>query len=197
MFIISGPAGSGKGTVVKALMKKHPELVLSVSATTRQPRPGEEHGREYFFLSMDEFKRRIKDGDFLEYDEHFGNFYGTPIAPVKKLLNEGKTVILIIEVEGGENVKKVFPDAVKIFIIPPSLEELERRLRGRGTDSNDAIEARLQIAKTELTRAFEYDYIIENDILENAVNDVLSVIRAEQLKIDIMQNKLREVNYNA
>ena len=154
-------------------------------------------GVNYYFISVDEFRENISKGEMLEYTCYGDNFYGTPIGPVKKLLNEGKTVFLIIEVEGGRNVKKFFPEAKKIFIIPPSLEVLEKRLRNRATDSDEAICARLRIAETELRRAYEYDYIVENDVLEDAVNDVMSIIRAEQLKIKNMQNKLREVNKNA
>ncbi len=198
LVVVSAPSGCGKDTVIaKVLEKMEGEAFLSISMTTRQIRPGETDGVNYYFISVDEFKENIRKGEMLEYTCYGDNFYGTPIGPVKKLLDDGKTVFLIIEVEGGENVKKVFPDAKKIFIIPPSLEVLESRLRNRATDSDEAICARLRIAETELRRAYEYDYIIENDVLENAVNDVMSIIRAEQLKIENMQNKLREVNNNA
>lgn len=195
LVVVSAPSGCGKDTVISRVMEKmQGDCFLSVSMTTRKIRPGEADGVNYHFVSVDEFMKNIENNEMLEYAKYGDNFYGTPISPVKKNLNEGKTVFLIIEVEGGENVKKIFPDAKKIFIIPPSLEVLEKRLRNRATDSDDAIDARLRIAKTELKRAVEYDYIIENDVLEDAVNDVLSIIRAEQLRIENMQNKLREVN---
>ncbi len=196
--VVSAPSGCGKDTVIaRVLEKMKGDAFLSVSMTTRQMREGETDGVNYYFISFEEFKENIKNGEMLEYTCYGDNYYGTPIGPVKELLNKGKTVFLIIEVEGGENVKKIFPEALKIFIIPPSLEVLENRLRSRGTDSDEAIEARLRIAQTELKRAYEYDYIVENDILEDAVDDVMSIIRAEQLKIENMQNKLREVMKNA
>lgn len=198
LVVVSAPSGCGKDTIVKGVVKKMKgEAFISVSMTTRAMRDGEKEGVDYFYVSPEEFQSNINKGEMLEYTTYGSNFYGTPIAPVKKLLSEGKTVFLIIEVEGGENVKRIFPDAVKIFVIPPSLQVLEKRLRDRGTDSNDAIEARLIIAKTELSRADEYDYIVENDILEDAVNDVMAIVRAEKLKINNMQNKLREVNIYA
>lgn len=198
LVVVSAPSGCGKDTVIaKVLEKMNDEAFLSVSMTTRQMRPGEVDGVNYYFISLEEFQENIKNGEMLEYTCYGDNYYGTPIGPVKKLLDEGKTVFLIIEVEGGENVKRIFPDAKKIFIVPPSLKVLENRLRSRATDSDEAIKARLLIAETELQRAYEYDYIIENDVLDDAVNDVMSIIRAEQLKIKNMQNKLREVIKNA
>ncbi len=198
LVVVSAPSGCGKDTIVAGVLEKlQGNGFLSVSMTTRAIRPGEAEGVNYFYVSHEEFQQNINNGEMLEYATYGNNFYGTPIGPVKKLLAEGKTVFLVIEVEGGKNVRKVFPDAIKIFVVPPSLEVLEKRLRGRGTDSNDAIEARMSIAKTELERAVEYDYIVENDILEDAVNDVLAIIRADQLKKNNMLNKLREVNKNA
>ncbi len=198
LIVVSAPSGCGKDTVIsKVLEKLGDEASLSVSMTTRAMRPGEAEGINYYYVSVDEFRKHIENGDILEYTNYGSNFYGTPIKPVKDKLAQGKIVILIIEVEGGENVKKVFPDAKKIFIIPPSLEELEKRLRKRGTDSEESIIKRLEIAETELARATEYDYIVENSILEEAVNDVMSIIRAGQLEISKMQNKIREVIINA
>lgn len=198
LVVVSAPSGCGKDTVVSKILDiMKDDAFLSVSMTTRKMRPGEADGVNYHFISAEEFNQNILKGEMLEYAQYGENFYGTPISPVKKNLEEGKTVFLIIEVEGGGNVKKIFPEAKKIFIIPPSLEVLESRLRGRATDSDEAIRARLRIAETELQRAFEYDYIVENDVLENAVNDVMSIIRAEQLRINNMQNKLREVINNA
>lgn len=198
LIVVSAPSGCGKDTVIsKVLEKLGDEAALSVSMTTRAMRPGEAEGVNYYYVSVDEFKQHIENGDMLEYACYGSNYYGTPVKPVKDRLNEGKTVFLIIEVEGGGNVKKIFPEAKKIFIVPPSMEELESRLRGRGTDSEEAITKRMEIAKTELERANEYDYIIENNVLEDAVSDVMSIIRAGQLEIKNMQNKLREVMTNA
>ena len=197
VLVVSAPSGCGKDTIIqKVLQKMNGEAVLSVSMTTRDMREGEKEGVNYYYVSKDEFFRHIADGDMLEYTNYGSNYYGTPIKPVKNQLAEGKIVILIIEVEGGENVKKAFPDAKKIFVIPPSMKILEERLRSRGTDSDEAISKRLTIAECELKRACEYDYIVENDDLDEAVEDVLAIIKAEQLKINNMKNKLKEVmNY--
>lgn len=198
LVVVSAPSGCGKDTIIGEVLEKLGDsATLSVSMTTRAIRPGEKDGVNYFYVSTDEFRQHIENGDLLEYTNYGSNYYGTPIKAVKDKLSEGKTVFLIIEVEGGMNVKKVFPDATKIFIIPPSLKELEKRLRSRGTDSEEAIVNRLKIAREELSRADEYDFIIENNILENAVNDVLSIVRAQQLKILNMKNKIREVITNA
>lgn len=198
LVVVSAPSGCGKDTVIgKVLEIMGNDASLSVSMTTRPMRPGETEGVNYYFVSVDEFENHIKNGDMLEYASYGSNYYGTPIKPVQDQLDEGKTVFLIIEVEGGANVKKIFPEAKKIFIMPPSMKELEKRLRNRATDSEEAILKRLEIAETELQRAVEYDYIIENDVLENAVSDVMSIIRAHQLEISNMQNKIREVITNA
>ncbi len=198
LVVVSAPSGCGKDTVIaKVLEKMQDDAFLSVSMTTRQMRVGEKDGVNYHFITADEFNENIKKGEMLEYAQYGENFYGTPVSPVKNNLEMGKTVFLIIEVEGGENVKKIFPDAIKIFIAPPSLQILEKRLRNRATDSDEAIKARMLIAETELRRAFEYDYIVENDILEDAVSDIMAIIRAEQLKTENMQNKIREVINNA
>lgn len=194
LVVISAPSGCGKDTIVNEIIKEMGDNAsVSVSMTTRDMRPGEAEGVNYYFVSVDEFKKNIENGEMLEYTRYGSNYYGTPVGPVKEKLREGKTVFLIIEVEGGENVKKVFPDCVKIFVIPPSMEVLSNRLRGRGTDNEEAIATRLEIARTELQRAVEYDYIVENDVLQDAVEDVKAIIKAEKLRINIMQTKLREV----
>lgn len=198
LIVVSAPSGCGKDTVVSEVIRKMKgEAHLSVSMTTRPIRPGEAEGVNYFYVSLEEFKEKISSGEILEYTVYGGNYYGTPAGPVRQELEKGITVFLIIEVEGGENIKKIFPDACKIFIAPPSFDVLEQRLRGRGTDSEEAIRKRMLIAKTELSRACEYDYIVENDILDEAVEDVLSIIRAERLKADSMKNKISEVINNA
>jgi len=198
LVVVSAPSGCGKDTVIgKVLERLGDSADLSISMTTRTIRPGEEEGVNYYYVSTDEFKEHIENGDLLEYAKYGSNYYGTPIKPVKDKLENGKIIFLIIEVEGGGNVKKIFPDAIKIFIIPPSVKELENRLRKRGTDSEVAIADRLKIAQYELARATEYDYIVENSVLENAVNDVISIVRSRQLEITNMKNKIREVINNA
>ena len=198
LVVVSAPSGCGKDTVVSEVIRKMPgKCFLSVSMTTRAMRKGETEGVEYFFVDKNEFVRHIDEGDMLEYAVYGDNMYGTPIKPVRDMLDSGKTVFLIIEVEGGGNVKKAFPDATKIFIMPPSMAELERRLRGRGTDNEDAILNRLEIAKNELLRAEEYDYIVLNDELDKAVDDVITIINAQLLKTDNNKNKIKEVIENA
>ena len=198
LLVISAPSGCGKDTVISSVLEKMKnDAYLSVSMTTRGIRPGEQEGINYYYVTEEEFFRNVNEGNMLEYARYGSNYYGTPVKPVKKLMSEGKVVILIIEVEGGGNVRKTFPEAVKVFSMPPSMQVLENRLRGRNTDSEQAILDRLEIAKKEMERAVEYDYIVENDKLETAVTDVLAIIRAERLKIKNMKNKLREVVNNA
>ena len=194
LVVISAPSGCGKDTIINEIVKEMGDkAAVSVSMTTREMRPGEAEGVNYYYVSVDEFKRNIENGEMLEYTQYGSNYYGTPVGPVKEKLKEGKTVFLIIEVEGGENVKKIFPDCLKIFIMPPSMEVLAKRLRGRGTDSEEAILTRLEIAKTELERAVEYDFIVENDELQEAIDDVKTIIKAAKLRTNMMQTKLREV----
>ena len=156
LMAISGPSGVGKGTLVKALLARRKDLIESVSCTTRAPRKGERDGREYFFLKREEFLSRIEKGDFLEYDEHFGNFYGTPKSFVKEALKE-KSVILEIDVVGALNAKKAFPECVLVMIVPPSEEELKRRLKGRNSETDEEIERRLSRMEYELSKKDEYD----------------------------------------
>ena len=198
LVVVSAPSGCGKDTIINEIVKDMgDDASISVSMTTRDMRVGEAEGINYYYVSKEQFEENIRNGEMLEYTTYGSNYYGTPVGPVKEKLKNGKVVFLIIEVEGGENVKKIFPDCVKIFVIPPSMEVLEKRLRGRGTDKDDVIRERLEIAKTELQRATEYDYIVENDALEEAVEDVKTIIRAEKLRTNIMQTKLREVIENA
>ena len=197
LLVVSAPSGCGKDTIIAEVLKKFDDAFLSVSMTTRPMRPGEAEGVNYYFVSQREFEEKIDCGEMLEYARYGSNYYGTPAGPVRKLLEEGKTVILIIEVQGAGNVKRMFPEACNIFIIPPSFEILEKRLRGRGTDDDESIIKRLDIAKDELARAVEFDYIVENDVLEEAVEDIVTIIKAEKLKVNKMKNKLSEVINNA
>lgn len=178
LLVISGPSGVGKGTLVKAIKARRADVVESISCTTRAPREGETHGKEYFFLSKEEFLRRIADKDFLEYDEHFGNYYGTPKSFVKEMLQE-KSVILEIDVVGALNAKKAIPESVLIMIAPPSVEELKRRLVGRGTETDEAIENRLSRLEYELSQQDKYDYVVVNDDLERAIGEIESILDAK------------------
>jgi guanylate kinase len=183
LVVISAPSGCGKDTIVNEIVKEMGDKAsVSVSMTTREMRPGEEEGINYYYVSVDQFKKNIENGEMLEYTRYGSNYYGTPVGPVKEKLREGKTVFLIIEVEGGENVKKIFPDCVKIFVIPPSMEVLENRLRGRGTETEEKIRKRLEQAKSEIKRAGEFEYIVTNDDIEKAARDILAIITAEKLK---------------
>lgn len=169
LFVISGSSGVGKGTVIKSFLSKHPEFKLSVSCTTRSPREGEIHGEHYFFISKDEFISHQEKGEFLEWAEFSGNMYGTLRAYVDKKLSEGKNLILEIDTQGALKVKKVMPEATLIFILPPSLEELEARLRGRHTETEDAIQKRLNSIKMETENSKNFDFQVINDSVENAV----------------------------
>ena len=193
LIVYSGPSGVGKGTILKTLLAPVGPLVLSVSATTRAPRVGEMDGREYHFVSRDKFIEMIGSGDMLEYAEYNGNFYGTPEAPIRRLLNEGKNVMLEIEVQGAEKVMDHRSDVVSIFITTPSYEELERRLRGRGTETEEVIQGRMKTSQYELGRAFRYQYIVLNDEVELAVDRIDTIIDAEAMRYSRMENTVLEV----
>ena len=181
-FIISGPSGVGKSTVLSALMEKRPNVYFSVSATTRDPRPGELDGIHYHFMDVSSFRKWIAMDQFLEYAEYVGNFYGTPKRFVDEAMEQGKDVILDIEVQGAIQVTSKRPDTVRIFIAPPSWSELERRLTERGTDSKDKIQKRLLRAKVEFQTAHTYDYFVINDTVENAVKELDAIMTAEHCK---------------
>ena len=181
-FIISGPSGVGKSTVLHALLEKRKNLYFSVSATTREPRPGEENGVHYHFLDVDTFREWIAKDEFLEYAEYVGNFYGTPKRYVDAAMIEGKDVILDIEVQGAIQVTNKRPETVRIFIAPPSWDELGRRLTERGTDTADKIQKRLLRAKVEFQTAHTYDYFVINDTVENAVDELDAIMTAEHCK---------------
>lgn len=181
-IVVSAPSGGGKGTILKELFKRFKNLRYSVSATTRNPRPGEIHGEDYFFIDKDAFKNLVEEGKMLEYAEFCGNYYGTPKEPVDRMTGEGLDVVLEIEVQGGAQVKKLAPECVSIFITPPSLEVLEKRLRGRGTETEEVVLKRLETAKKELPAARSYDYVVVNDGLEKAVDDIAAILTAEKLK---------------
>jgi guanylate kinase len=175
LLVVSGPSGVGKGTLVKELITRRSDVVESVSCTTRAPREGEVHGKHYFFLSKEEFLQRIAEGDFLEYDEHFGNFYGTPISFVREQLKT-RSVVLEIDVVGALNAKRIYPESILVMIAPPSVEELKRRLSGRGTETAEAIEDRLSRLEYELSQKDKYDFVVVNDDLEKAIGEVEGII---------------------
>ena len=182
LFVISGPSGAGKSTVVFKAMESREDVCFSTSVTTRKPRPGEMDGREYFFVDLDRFREMVENDELLEHAEYVANSYGTPKAYVEEKLEAGMNVILDIEVQGARQVNEKKPDAVKIFIIPPSLEELERRLKGRGTDTPRAIEARLIRARQEYKEADFYDYIIINDDAQRAAKELAAIMLAEHCR---------------
>ena len=178
LLVVSGPSGVGKGTLVKELITRRSDVVESVSCTTRAPREGEIHGKHYFFLSKEEFERRIQENDFVEYDEHFGNYYGTPKSFVREALKT-KSVIMEIDVVGALNAKKVFPECVLVMIVPPSVEELRKRLVGRGTEDDKKIADRLARLNYEISQQDKYDYVIVNDDLETAIAEVSKIFDEE------------------
>ncbi|MCI5872335.1 MAG: guanylate kinase [Roseburia sp.] len=184
LTVVSGFSGAGKGTIMKELMKKYSEqYALSVSATTRAPRCGETDGVEYFFKSREEFEQMIADEALIEYAQYVGNYYGTPKAYVEEQLNAGKDVILEIEIQGALKVKKRFPDTLLLFVTPPSADELKKRLIGRGTETMDVIESRLARALEEAEGIEEYDYLVNNDVLDECVEEVHELIQNEHYRV--------------
>lgn len=185
LAVVSGFSGSGKGTLMKELLGRYEQqYALSISATTRKPRTGEVHGREYFFLEKNEFEKLIEEDALIEHACYVGNYYGTPKGYVMEQMDAGKDVILEIEIQGALNVKKKFPEALLLFVTPPSAQELERRLRGRGTETEDVIRDRLRRASEEAEYMDQYDYILVNDDLELCVNQMHELIQAQHLLTD-------------
>lgn len=182
LVVYSGFSGVGKGTVMKEMLKREETFRLSVSATTREPRPGEVDGREYYFLTKDKFLKMIEKDEFLEYAQYADNYYGTPKKAVEDMLNEGYNVFLEIEVQGGLQIMEKCPDCLSIFIVPPSLEVLEQRLRGRGTETEEVIEKRMKAALVEQEYTSRYDFVVENDIVEKTVDDIINIVKKEKEK---------------
>ena len=193
LFVVSAPAGCGKDTILEQVLAKTVNVGYSVSATTRAPRPGEVDGVHYHFHTRESFEQMIKDGAVLEYTEYIGNYYGTPRKAVEEMLSQGKDVILKIEVEGAMNIKKLFPECCLVFILPPSMAELERRLRKRGTEDEETILRRTAQARNEIDTAVNYDYFVVNDVLEDAVDDLIAVIRAEKCRRGRCMDMLKEI----
>ena len=182
LFVISGPSGAGKSTVVFKALGHRQDACFSISVTTRKPRPGEVDGREYFFVDRERFLQMVENNDLLEHAEYVSNFYGTPRAYVEEKLAEGLNVLLDIEIQGARQVSEKVPEAVKIFVIPPSLEELRRRLENRGTETAETIEGRLQRARQEYAEAVFYDYIIVNDDADVAAAELEAILTAEHCR---------------
>ncbi len=182
LIVVSGFAGTGKGTVVKKLLADHEEYALSVSMTTRAPREGEQEGVAYFFVSQEEFDRTIEEGGFIEYARYVGHSYGTPRAYVEKMLSAGRDVLLEIEIQGAMNVKKLFPEAVLIFIMPPGAEELKKRLVGRGTETMEVVEQRMKRAAEEAEIIGKYDYMVVNDEVENCAGRIHAIVTADHAR---------------
>ena len=197
LFVVSAPSGCGKGTILSEVLKKNNNLFYSVSATTRTPRDGEIDGVNYYFLSKEEFKREIDNGGMIEYAQYCDNFYGTPKEKVIEKLEQGIDVILEIETNGAMQVKRAMPEAVLIFILPPSVFELRRRLNKRGTEEQDIIDKRVKEAEDEILKAHNYDYIIMNDELDKAIEDFEAILKASKLTNENNKNMIEEVLKNA
>ena len=196
LVVISGPSGAGKGTICKRLKEEVRDLKVSVSATTRKPREGEIEGNSYFFINEEDFIKKINNDEFLEYAKVYGNYYGTPKKEVFKQLEDGNDIILEIDIQGALQVKNNYPKGVFVFILPPSLTELNNRIEKRGTDSKEVILRRMQSAYDELDYAFEYDYVVVNDEVEAAVEKIKYIIFAEKnraIRKKAIINKIREV----
>lgn len=190
LFILSAPSGAGKSSLAKALMQALPDLAVSVSHTTRAPRPGEEHGVHYYFVTREEFENKVRAGDFVEHARVFDNYYGTARSSIEQLLKAGKDVILDIDWQGARNIKQHMPDAVSIFILPPTRATLEERLRGRGQDSPEIIARRMRDAVAEMRHYSEFDHVVVNDVFDDACADLKAVFQGKSaqkrpLNIDI------------
>lgn len=188
LIVISGPSGAGKGTICKSLLSRHPELNLSVSATTRLPRQGEAEGINYYFMTKDTFKKKIEDGDFLEYAEVYDNYYGTPKSNVEKILNQGKDVILEIDIQGALKVKENCDSGIFIFILPPSMEELKQRIIKRGSETPESLMKRFKSAYKEINYVSRYNYAVVNDEVEKATEKIEAIILAEKCRVDRLKH---------
>ena len=191
LVLVSGPSGTGKGTVCNLLREKHPELAYSISATTRQPRPGEVDGVHYYFYDKAKFEAMIEAGELLEWANVYGNYYGTPKQAVLDRLEAGEDILLEIDTQGALNVMEAMPEGLYVFLLPPSLEELEKRLRGRGTETEESIARRLGAAKEEIGRAVKYRYVVVNDTVEKAEETIANIIAAEHNRTDLNEDLLK------
>ena len=191
LVLVSGPSGTGRGTVCNLLREKHPELAYSISATTRQPRPGEVDGVNYYFYDKAKFEAMIEAGELLEWANVYGNYYGTPKQAVLDRLEAGEDILLEIDTQGALNVMEAMPEGLYVFLLPPSLEELEKRLRGRGTETEESIARRLGAAKEEIGRAVKYRYVVVNDTVEKAEETIANIIAAEHNRTDLNEDLLK------
>lgn len=193
LILISGPSGTGKGTVCDLLRQKHPEISYSISATTRQPRPGEQDGVNYYFYTKEKFREMIDQGQLLEWAEVYGNFYGTPKQKVLDRLEAGEDILLEIDTQGALNVMEVMPEGLFIFLLPPSLEELAARLKGRGTETEESLHRRLGAAVDEIKLATKYRYVVVNDKVEDAQETIAKIIEAEHHRSDLNESLLAKL----
>ena len=193
LILISGPSGTGKGTVCDLLRQKHPEISYSISATTRQPRPGEQDGVNYYFYTKEKFREMIDQGQLMEWAEVYGNFYGTPKQKVLDRLEAGEDILLEIDTQGALNVMKVMPEGLFIFLLPPSLEELAARLKGRGTETEESLHRRLGAAVDEIKLATKYRYVVVNDKVEDAEETIANIIEAEHHRSDLNESLLAKL----
>jgi guanylate kinase len=190
IIVLSAPSGTGKSSICRHLLKEHPEIAFSVSYTSRKPRPGEVDGKDYHFISREDFQRRIDEGEFVEWVENYGNFYGTSANTIECVLKDGRDLLLDIEPRGAQAIKNRFPDAVFVFVLPPSLEELLRRLEKRGHETPQAIKDRFAQAESELKEVLWYDYVIFNEELETAIDQMMAIYRAEKCKISRLHGRI-------
>lgn len=193
LIVVSGPSGTGKGTVCGELLAQTPELAYSISATTRKPREGEVDGKNYYFMDKAEFEKMIEEGGFLEYANVYGNYYGTPVGKIEERLAAGEDILLEIDTQGALNVMKKCPDGLFIFLLPPSIGELERRIRGRGSETAESLKKRLGAAKEEIAIGRKYGYVVVNDTVKRAVERIKSIMVAEHCRVDKNYDKFEEL----
>lgn len=193
LAVVSGFSGAGKGTIMKALLEKYDNYALSISATTRKPREGEVHGREYFFITVEQFEELIEKDQLIEHARYVNNYYGTPRSYVEEKMAEGKDVILEIEIQGALKVKEKFPETLLVFVVPPSAEELKKRLVGRGTETAEVIEDRMKRAVEEAKEMESYDYILINETVEKAVDELHNLIQSQHMKASHNEELIRKM----
>ena len=196
VFVVAGPSGSGKDTLFKELFKRRPEIKFSISSITRPMRVGEVEGEKYNFITREKFLNMLENDELLEYNEYIGNYYGTPKAPVIAAIEKGEDILIEVDVNGAKEICQKLPEAVTVFIMPPSYQELKRRLSGRGTETQDLIDKRMKEAISEIARATEFDYIVVNDDLQTAVDDIIEVISSSRLTLKRQKNLIDGVLSN-